>query len=146
MDSLNYCIKEKGLILNSWVIMSNHVHLIGRVESDIGMSGFLRDFKKYTSKKIAKLILEIPESRRDWLLDKFAFEAKRTGRAKQYKIWKDDNHAIDLTNNSIDICAKINYIHMNPVKARWVDNPEDYLYSSAIDYANGKGMVSIELV
>ncbi len=81
-----------------------------------------------------------------WLLDKFAFEAKRTGRAKQYKIWKDDNHAIDLTNNSIDICAKINYIHMNPVKARWVDNPEDYLYSSAIDYANGKGMVSIELV
>jgi hypothetical protein len=37
---------------------------------------------------------------------------------------------------------------MNPVIGRWVENPEDYLYSSAIDYANvtGKGMIKIELV
>jgi putative transposase len=146
VDSLNYCINEKGLILNSWVIMSNHIHLIGRVENKIGMSGFLRDFKKYTSKEIAKLIVEIPESRRDWLLDKFAFEARRTGRAKFYKIWKDDNHAIDLTNNPISVLEKIEYIHMNPVVGRWVENPEDYLYSSALDYSNGKGMVKIELV
>ena len=148
IDSLNYCIKEKGLVLNSWVIMSNHIHLIGRVENEIGMSGFLRDFKKYTSKEIAKLIVEIPESRRDWLLDKFAFEARRTGRAKFYKIWKDDNHAVDLTNNPISVLEKIEYIHMNPVVGRWVENPEDYLYSSAIDYAKvtGKGMIKIELV
>jgi len=146
VDSLNYCIREKGLVLNSWVIMSNHIHLICRVESEIGMSGFLRDFKKYTSKEIAKLIVEISESRRDWLLDKFSFEARRTGRAKYYKIWKDDNHAIDLTNNSISVLEKIEYIHMNPVVGRWVENPEDYLYSSANDYCNGKGLVKIELV
>ena len=147
VNSLNYCTKEKGLVLNSWVIMSNHIHLIGRIENKNGMSGFLRDFKKYTSKEIAKVIAEIPESRRDWLLDKFAFEARRTGRAKYYKIWKDDNHAIDLTNNSIDIREKIEYIHMNPVQARIVENPEDYLYSSAIDYCtDSKGMVEIELI
>ena len=147
VNSLSYCTKEKGLVLNSWVIMSNHIHLIGRIENKNGMSGFLRDFKKYTSKEIAKVIAEIPESRRDWLLDKFAFEARRTGRAKYYKIWKDDNHAIDLTNNSIDIREKIEYIHMNPVQARIVENPEDCLYSSAIDYCtDSKGMVEIELI
>ena len=28
VDSLNYCIKNKGLIVNAWVIMSNHMHLV----------------------------------------------------------------------------------------------------------------------
>jgi len=29
IDSLNYCIKNKGLVLNAYVIMSNHIHIIG---------------------------------------------------------------------------------------------------------------------
>jgi REP element-mobilizing transposase RayT len=27
-DSLYYCIKNKGLVVYAWVIMSNHVHLV----------------------------------------------------------------------------------------------------------------------
>ncbi|MEN8247316.1 MAG: transposase [Bacteroidota bacterium] len=146
VNSLNYCVEEKGLVLNSWVVMSNHIHLVGRVEGDLGMSGFLRDFKKFTSKKIISLIKEIPESRRKWLLNKFEFEAKRTGRAKYFKVWKDSNHAIDLTNNEIDVYNKIDYIHMNPVVNRLVDNPEEYLYSSAKDYENKKGLVKVEVI
>lgn len=30
VDSMNYCIREKGLIIYAWVIMSNHVHVIDR--------------------------------------------------------------------------------------------------------------------
>ena len=146
VESLNYCTREKGLVLNAWVIMSNHIHLVGRVTSEIGMSGFLRDFKKHTSKKFVKLITELHESRRDWLLDKFMFEAKRTRRAKFHKVWMDTNHAIDLSNNSIDIMNKINYIHMNPVSGGWVEYPDAYIYSSAIDYAGGKGLIKLEVV
>jgi putative transposase len=34
VDSLKYCQQEKGLIINGWIIMSNHVHLIthGRLD------------------------------------------------------------------------------------------------------------------
>ena len=28
IDSLKYCINEKGLELYAWVIMSNHIHLV----------------------------------------------------------------------------------------------------------------------
>jgi len=28
VDSINYCIANKGLELYAWVIMSNHVHMI----------------------------------------------------------------------------------------------------------------------
>jgi REP element-mobilizing transposase RayT len=144
VDSLNYCIKEKGLTVHSWVIMSNHVHLVASCEAPHRMSDFLRDFKKFTSKRITEAVAEIPESRRFWLLDAFSFEAKRTGRAKEYKLWKDDNHAIDLTN--IDLLEKINYIHENPVRAGLVAAPEHYLFSSALDYCNGKGLVKVQVI
>ena len=47
---------------------------------------------------------------------------------------------------SDDIIVVYNYIHNNPVKAELVNCPEDYRYSSAIDYAGGKGLLKVEIV
>lgn len=145
VDSLNYCITHKGLTIYSWVVMSNHIHLVCQVDGPLGMSGFLRDFKKFTSKAIVKAIHEIPESRRDWILNNFAFEVLKTGRAREFKLWQDGNHAIEI-DASIDIWQKIYYTHNNPVKAGIVDHPEAYLYSSARDYAGMKGLVNVSLI
>ena len=124
--------------------MSNHIHLIVKARDGFRISDILRDFKKHTSKKMQEAILTGPESRKEWLLDKFSFEARRTGRADFYKIWRDDNHAIDLSH--FDIMEKVNYIHLNPVRAGLVEAPVHYLYSSAIDYASGKGLVEVVVV
>ena len=35
---------------------------------------------------------------------------------------------------------------MNPVEAGLVARPEDYLYSSAIDYSGGKGPVEVSVI
>ena len=32
VESLNYCIQNKGLTVYSWVLMSNHVHLVAKAE------------------------------------------------------------------------------------------------------------------
>lgn len=144
VDSLNHCIKEKELIINGWVLMTNHLHFIGYCKEPNRMSDFLRDFKKFTSKKLIATIKEIPESRREWLLDKFDFIARKTRRAEYYKVWKDGNHAIDL--REIDALEKLNYIHENPVKAGIVEFPEDYLYGSARDYAGLPGLVKLEMI
>ena len=145
VDSLNYCVENKGLEIFAWVIMSNHLHLMVRAKEGFILSHILRDFKKFTSKEITAKILEIGESRREWLLNKFAFEAKRTGRAKNYKFWRDDNHAICLEKSEW-VLQRLNYIHQNPVRQMIVNNPEDYIFSSAIDYADGKGLVIITRV
>lgn len=68
VESLRYCIKEKGLELYGYVIMSNHVHTIARAKEEYQLSDILRDLKKYTSKSIIQLIQTEPESRREWLL------------------------------------------------------------------------------
>ena len=143
-DSLNYCIENKNLEIFSYVIMSNHVHLVARVNPPNKMSELLRDFKKFTNKKIIKEFDYIKESRKEWLLNKFSFEARRTQRAKNFKIWKDDNHAIEIC-PYIDIEQKINYIHENPVKAMIVRNSEEYIFSSAGDYTNITGPVKITI-
>jgi len=41
---------------------------------------------------------------------------------------------------------KLDYIHNNPVVAGIVDAPENYLYSSARDYAGTKGLLDIEFI
>lgn len=64
LDSLRYCQTNKGLIIYSWCIMSNHVHLMVKAR-DENLSDVLRDFKKFTSKQIIKAIKENEkESRR----------------------------------------------------------------------------------
>jgi len=142
VNSLNYCIKEKNLEVFAYVIMSSHVHLVCRVNEPGKLSDVTRDFKKFTSKEFIKIMDEIGESRKEWLLKSFSFEAQRIGRAKNYKIWKDDNHAVEI-GEYIDIEQKVNYIHENPVKAMIVENAEEYIFSSARDYADNKGYVEI---
>ena len=147
IDAIHYCQKHKGLRLHSWVIMSNHIHLIAYCTPPFMMSDFLRDFKKFTAKKIISAIQEIQESRKTWLLDRFSYHAKNSARHKQFRVWKAGNHAIHLQEYNINIFEKINYIHNNPVKAGIVAYPENYLYSSAKDYmTNEKGLLPVEVV
>ena len=56
IDSFKYCQQEKGLEINAFVIMSNHVHLIARANGKNTLSDIVRDFKKFTHKKMIEII------------------------------------------------------------------------------------------
>ncbi len=145
LDSLRYCQKEKGLKIYSWVIMSNHVHLIA--SSDTGdLSGTIRDIKKFTSSKIISTIKNNKyESRRDWMINIFAESGKKNCQNKNYQFWKQNNQPKELLleENSFAI-QKLDYIHNNPVAAGVVDKPEEYLYSSARDYCGINGLLTVQ--
>ncbi len=68
------------------------------------------------------------------LLILVVFATKTCNRNEKYQFWTHENHVIELTSNEM-IEQRFNYIHMNPVKAGIVQNPEDYLYSSARNYS-----------
>ena len=146
IESLKYCQKKKGLLLFAYVIMSNHLHLIGRAEGEQGLSAIVRDFKKYTSKTILKAIQHHPkESRKEWMLHMFKYYAKYNKRNKDYQFWQQDNHPIELISPKW-INQKIDYIHFNPVHAGLVDRAEAYLYSSARNYMNREGLIEVEVL
>jgi len=49
-------------------------------------------------------------------------------------------------NTSQMIDSRLEYIHQNPVRAGWVENPEDYLYSSARNYAELNTLIEIDFI
>lgn len=129
IDSLRYCINKKGLDVYGFVIMSNHVHIIARSRTG-NLSDTVRDFKKYTANSILALVKTEPESRREWILHRFEWNAGQHQRNSVYQVWMHGSHAEEITTQPF-FQQKLDYIHMNPVVAGWVEREEDYLYSSA---------------
>lgn len=134
MESFQHCCDYKGLWIFGYVIMTNHLHLIAKSATG-KLSDTIRDFKKYTAYKLLKAVKEEPESRREWLLHRFEWNAARHQRNHHYQVWQHDNHAEEIF--SIPFFEqKLNYIHMNPVRAGWLEKVEHWNYSSAA-FLNG---------
>ena len=145
VDSLNFCIERKGLEIFAWCLMTNHLHLLCRSKEPFRLSDTIQDFKKFTAKKIlTSLEKESIESRAAWILKVFKDKGANQTRITTYKFWKDGLHAIEITSSHF-FEQKLQYIHQNPVEAMIVDEPEEYLCSSARDYAGRRGLVKIEL-
>ena len=141
LQSLTYCQKEKGMEIIAWCIMTNHVHLVFRSVKGQHPSLLLGDFKRFTRKAIVKAIQENPrESRKEFLMEQFEKSAARSSNVKEYQFWRHDNKPIELWSNNV-IWEKISYVHNNPVEAGLVYRAQDYVYSSASDYADEKGLL-----
>jgi REP element-mobilizing transposase RayT len=134
LDSLKYCQQNKGLEIYAYCIMSSHIHLFCKATNGFLLSDVIRDFKKFTSKKMVQTIIDEPESRREWLLDYFQKAGAPLKREQKYKVWQDGYHAEHIYSN-LFIKQKVEYIHNNPVKDKIVTLPEDYYFSSARNYA-----------
>lgn len=145
LDSLRYCQQNKGLEIYGWCIMTNHVHLI------IGTTGLeiqfiLRDFKSFTSRMLREAITEnAQESRKDWIVKMMKQAGISNSNNKDWQLWQQNNQPVELYSYPV-IKQKLDYIHLNPVKAGFVFNAEDWLYSSAADYAGNKGFLDIYLI
>jgi REP element-mobilizing transposase RayT len=134
IDSLKHCQKEKGMDIFGYCIMPTHIHLIVRANKNFKLSDVLRDFKKFTSKAIVKLIINEYGEGGNFLLNNL----KASGRNKKgrviCKFWQEGNHPVEITSNEF-FDEKLDYIHNNPVNANIVEKPEDYIFSSARNYA-----------
>ena len=134
IDSLNYCIKEKGLKVYCYCIMTSHLHLI--VSADNNLSDIIRDFKSFTSLEIRKAVEEHSgESRKEWLLWMFKYSGKDNSRNKGFQVWQQHNHPIVLDKVGL-LGQKIDYIHNNPLVGGFVTDPSYWQWSSCNSYEN----------
>ncbi|HTB07502.1 MAG TPA: transposase [Bacteroidia bacterium] len=130
VESIAYCQKNKNFKVYCYSIMPSHVHFITWSENG-ELSGILRDFKAYTAKQLIKAIEENPqESRKEWMLSQFNFHGKISPQKQTMQFWKHDNHPFFLYSNKM-IRQKVNYIHVNPVEAGFVNYPHEWRLSSA---------------
>jgi len=141
IDSLRFCQQNKGLEIYAFVVMSNHIHLLLRSPQG-KLSDTIKEFKSFTAKQILQVVTTGTESRRDWMLNLFEFSAKQHVRNSKYQVWTHENHAEIIYSNKF-IEQKLEYIHENPVRAGIVEKAEDYLYSSARNYADLSSVLEI---
>ena len=125
-ESLDFVCKKYIVDIIGYVLMPNHIHLVNVFSKPETVSGFMRDFKKFTSGEIRRQLFKDNNIE---LLNEL-----KVGKNK-YKIWMDrfDDYALRDVHS---VHTKINYIHQNPVRKGLVERPEDYIYSSAGFYLN----------
>jgi putative transposase len=98
---------EERYILNAYVVMPNHAHLLMTPLAGWSLSRILQGIKGYTAREINKGL-------------------GRTG-----AFWQDE-YFDHLVRNEADWVDKFNYIHNNPVSAGLVEKPENYPFSSLV--------------
>jgi REP element-mobilizing transposase RayT len=142
VDALNFCVSNKDLSIYAWCLMHNQLLLVAKARHKGRLSAILRDFKKFTAKKLLHYIVHGKESRKLWLLRQLAFISKHTNRITYFKVWQDGGTAQFLDTWDLQQQA-VTYIHNQPVFAKLVDQPKHYIFSSARDYAGYSGAVKL---
>ena len=147
IDSLSFCIREKGLVVHAYVIMSNHVHMIVSADSEAkSLSGLIRDYKRYTAKVLYETLKsDTKESRRNWMLWIIESQGERSASNEIMKIWRHENQHIPLESEKF-LKQRIDYIHENPVRAGICRSPVDYVYSSAEAYAGKPSIIPLSFL
>jgi len=127
MQSLQFLVRDKRILLYGFVIMPNHIHLIWQMRENSRQADVQRDFLKYTAQQI-KFDLQ---QNHPAVLEKFRVQVKD----RSYQIWEHRPLSVPLWSKLV-FEQKLNYIHQNPVQEKWklADLPENYYYSSARYY------------
>jgi len=122
-------VTKKWVEINVFVIMSNHIHLIWLIQEGHERDAVQINFLKYVSQTIQRDL----QKNHPKVLERFYVGAKD----RKYQLWERNHLSIDLWTKEVFI-QNMEYIHNNPVSAGLCDYPEEYKYSSAKFYENGK--------
>jgi len=136
LDALNYIRIEKKTQLNAFVVMSSHIHAILWPDIGINLSDVTRDFKRFTSRRISK---EAESQNASELLKLFE-RSRNENRAQDvssYQVWQEGSHPEAIFTEEF-ARQKMDYIHMNPVKAGLVETADQWQHSSARAYLLGE--------
>ncbi len=130
VESLLFLKKEGSIVVNAFVIMPNHIHLIWQIQDGYKQEKIQMRFLKYTAQQMKFKLIDTNNK----LLEKFFVGA----RDREYQFWERNPLSFDLWTEAFFI-QKLIYIHNNPLKDPWnlVQYPEDYKYSSARFYETG---------
>ena len=140
LDSLRFLQTQQRLALNSYVIMENHLHMIASADN---LSKEIRTFKSFTARScIDWLAQHQPKS---YWLGCMESGKLRHKTGQRYQMWQEGFHPKMICSEAM-LRQKLDYIHNNPVKRGYVDDPAHWRYSSYRNYLGEPGLLSITLL
>jgi REP element-mobilizing transposase RayT len=138
LDSWQFLQDQNRMLLLGYVILENHWHFIATAED---LAKEVGDFKSYTARRI---IDYLSERHVVTLLEGLEYHKARHKSDRQYQLWHEGNHPKMIDSEAM-MRQKLEYIHDNPVKRGYVDDPTHWRYSSARNYAGMPSLVSVTI-
>jgi REP element-mobilizing transposase RayT len=135
LDSWRYLQQHDRLTLFGYVILENHLHAVVSARDP---SKEIGDFKSFTARRFLDLLQE----RRDSILSLLEWFKARHKTGQQFQLWQEGSHPQQLSNEAM-MRQKLDYIHYNPVRRGYVDEPTDWRYSSARNYAGREELIDV---
>lgn len=116
--------------------MKDHVHLIA---SALDLTKEISNFKSF----IARVIIDtLKKNHSNSLLLQLSENRTRRETDREYQVWQEGSHPEEITSGEM-MRQKIEYIHYNPVKRGYVDEPTEWEYSSARIYEGDEGLLNV---
>jgi REP element-mobilizing transposase RayT len=138
LDALTWRQHNRNVKVYGYVILENHMHCILQAPD---LSQQVHDFKAFTAKEILR---HLEEQHAERLLSLFKLFKKAHKTDAQYQFWEEGSHP-QLVQNEEMMRQKLEYIHWNPVKRGYVDDPAHWRYSSARNYDGMEGLIPISI-
>lgn len=128
LDSLQFSVTNGRVKVYGFVVMVNHIHLVWHIQPGRRREDVQRDFLKFAAQQMKADL----EKNHPAVLPHFLVNAAD----RKHQIGERNPLSIDLWSREV-LVQKLNYMHLNPVRAgicRW---PEKNWWSSAMYYHTG---------
>jgi putative transposase len=136
LDSWRFLQDRDRLVLLGYVVLENHIHFIASAND---LAKEVGDFKSYTARQI---IDHLSERNVQTLLDGLACHKVRHKTDRPFQLWQEGSQPKMIETENM-LQQKLDYIHNNPVKRGYVDDPTHWRYSSARNYARMESLVPV---
>lgn len=136
LESLRFIQKERHVVLYAYVIMENHLHLVASAPE---LTKTIKEFKSFTARTI---IDDLKERNAIALLEKLRLAKLDHKKKSEYQLWQEGSHPQEIISEKM-LIQKIEYIHNNPPRRGYVDEPKHWRYSSARNYEGMEGLLEI---
>ena len=137
INSWKFMQNQRDVVFYAYIIMENHLHFIASSQE---ISKKVGQFKSFTARTIIDYFVNKNASRVLRLLY-YSKSVHKTNR--EYQLWQEGSHPEQIQSREM-MLQKIEYIHDNPVKRGYVEDPVHWLYSSSRNYAGMEGIIEIE--
>lgn len=136
LNSWRFLQTEREIDILAFVIMENHLHWIA-VGPQLGKR--VGEFKSFTATSI---IREMQRRQFDTMLQELKYFKLRHKADQTHQFWQEGSHPQIIETEEV-MWQKIEYIHNNPLRRGYVDDPVHWRYSSARCYAGQSGLIQL---
>jgi REP element-mobilizing transposase RayT len=129
--------RSKGVRIFGYVIMPNHVHMVIHAPAGLSVNALLANAKRFLAYEVRSRLVAKGEDAVLAVL-KSAVRPSDAARGSVYRVFMPSSDIRECHDEEM-IQQKLDYMHANPVKGKWMlaDDFLDYPHSSAGFYERG---------